>query len=223
MKRLIVSDTHIGSRFCRKKELVNLLKEAKYDQLILNGDIIEFLKIPTFTPLIMEIFKNVDFTKEIIYIIGNHDVSLQGFIGETFRNVKFVKEYCFEEGGRKFRIEHGDKYDKGIVHWKTVMKLISFFQDVLEKIFNINLSAWYTKLKFNKRKIKRLWDMMELNNDVDVLIVGHTHVPEVLIWIDEEEKIKTYVNTGDWVTHATYVEINDGVIRLRNFLKKRIL
>jgi len=223
MKRLIVSDTHIGSRFCRKKELVNLLKEAKYDQLILNGDIIEFLKIPTFTPLIMEIFKNVDFTKEIIYIIGNHDVSLQGFIGETFRNVKFVKEYCFEEGGRKFRIEHGDKYDKGVVHWKTVMKLISFFQDVLEKIFNINLSAWYTKLKFNKRKIKRLWDMMELNNDVDVLIVGHTHVPEVLIWIDEEEKIKTYVNTGDWVTHATYVEINDGVIRLRNFLKKRIL
>lgn len=223
MKRLIVSDTHIGSRFCRKKELINLLKETKYDQLILNGDIIEFLKIPTFTPLVMEIFKNVDFTKEIIYVIGNHDVSLQGFIGETFRNVKFVKEYCFEEGGRKFRIEHGDKYEKGIVHWKTVMKLISFFQDVLEKIFNINLSAWYTKLKFNKRKIKRLWDMMELNNDVDVLIVGHTHVPEVLIWIDEEEKIKTYVNTGDWVTHATYVEINDGVIRLRNFLKKRIL
>ena len=223
MKRLIVSDTHIGSRFCRKKELINLLKETKYDQLILNGDIIEFLKIPTFTPLVMEIFKNVDFTKEIIYVIGNHDVSLQGFIGETFRNVKFVKEYCFEEGGRKFRIEHGDKYEKGIVHWKTVMKLISFFQDVLEKIFNINLSAWYTKLKFNKRKIKRLWDMMELNNDVDVLIVGHTHVPEVLIWIDEEEKIKTYVNTGDWVTHATYVEINAGVIRLRNFLKKRIL
>lgn len=223
MKRLIVSDTHIGSRFCRKKELIDLLKETKYDQLILNGDIIEFLKIPTFTPLVMEIFKNVDFTKEIIYVIGNHDVSLQGFIGETFRNVKFVKEYCFEEGGRKFRIEHGDKYEKGIVHWKTVMKLISFFQDVLEKIFNINLSAWYTKLKFNKRKIKRLWDMMELNNDVDVLIVGHTHVPEVLIWIDEEEEIKTYVNTGDWVTHATYVEINNGVIRLRNFLKKRIL
>ena len=223
MKRLIVSDTHIGSRFCRKQELIKLLKQKKYDQLILNGDIIEFLKIPTFTPLVIEIFKNIDFTKEIIYVVGNHDISLQGFVGQAFRNVKFVKEYCFEEGGRKFRIEHGDKYERGIVHWKTIMKLVSFFQDILEKIFNVNLSAWYNKLKFNKRKIKRLWDMMELNNDVDVLIVGHTHIPEVLIWIDEEEQIKTYVNTGDWVSHATYVEIEDGVIRLRNFLKKQVL
>jgi len=99
------------------------------------------------------------------------------------------------------------------------MKFISFFQDIIEKILNVNLSAWYTKLKFNKRKIKRLWDIMDENRDVDVLIVGHTHVPEVIIWIDSEEEIKTYVNTGDWVSHTTYVEIDDGVIRLRNFLK----
>ena len=138
---MIVSDTHIGSRFCRKQELIKLLKQKKYDQLILNGDIIEFLKIPTFTPLVIEIFKNIDFTKEIIYVVGNHDISLQGFVGQAFRNVKFVKEYCFEEGGRKFRIEHGDKYERGIVHWKTIMKLVSFFQDILEKIFNVNLSS----------------------------------------------------------------------------------
>jgi len=220
MKRLIVSDTHIGSRFCKKDDLIKLLHEVKYDQLILNGDIIEFLKIPTFTPLVMDIVKGVDFTKEIIYIIGNHDISLSGWIGQTFANVKFLKEYTFEEGGRTFKIEHGDQYERGIVHSRMLMKLISSFQDILEWFFNINLSAWYSRLKFNRRKIKRLWDIMDLNNEVDVLIVGHTHVPEVLIWIDEEENIKTYVNTGDWVSHATYVEINDGVVRLRNFLKK---
>jgi len=220
MKRLIVSDTHIGSRFCKKDDLIKLLQETKYDQLILNGDIIEFLKIPTFTPLVMDIIRGVDFTKEIIYVIGNHDISLSGFIGQTFKNVKFVKEFFFEEGGRTFKIEHGDKYERGIVHSRVLMKIISAAQDVLELFFNINLSDWYTKLKFNKRKVKRLWDIMDLNENIDVLIMGHTHVPEVLIWIDEEENIKTYVNTGDWVSHATYVEIIDGVIRLRNFLKK---
>ncbi len=220
MKRLIVSDTHIGSRFCKKSDLIKLLQNSKYDQLILNGDIIEFLKIPTFTPLVIDLVNSVDFTKEIIYVIGNHDISLRGFIGKTFANVRFVKEYCFEEGGRKFRIEHGDKYERGIVHSRYLMKIISVFQDMLEKTFNINLAAWYSKLKFNRRKVKRLWDIMDLNNDVDVLIIGHTHLPEVLIWIDEEEKIKTYVNTGDWVSHATYVEIDSGVVRLRNFLKK---
>ena len=101
------------------------------------------------------------------------------------------------------------------------MKIISVFQDFLERYFNIDVSTWFNNLKINKRKIKRLWDIIDLNNDVDVLIVGHTHIPEAVIWIDENEKIKTYVNTGDWVSHATYVEINDGVVRLRNFLKKQ--
>ncbi len=50
--------------------------------------------------------------------------------------------------------------------------------------------------------------------------MGQLHITEVVIWIDENENIKTYVNSGDWVQHATYIEINDGVIRLRNFLKK---
>lgn len=221
MKRIIISDTHIGSKFYREKELYDFLDSEDYDQLILNGDIIEFLKIPTFTQNCMEIVKKVDYSKEIIYIIGNHDIALAQFSNKEMFGVRFAEEYEFEDGGRKFRIEHGDKYEKGIVHYRTVMKIISVFQDFLERYFNVDVSTWFNNLKINKRKIKRLWDIIDLNNDVDVLIVGHTHIPEAVIWIDENEKIKTYVNTGDWVSHATYVEINDGVVRLRNFLKKQ--
>ena len=221
MKRIIISDTHIGSKFYREKELYDFLDSEDYNQLILNGDIIEFLKIPTFTQNCMEIVKKVDYSKEIIYIIGNHDIALAQFSNKEMFGVRFAEEYEFEDGGRKFRIEHGDKYEKGIVHYRTVMKIISVFQDFLERYFNVDVSTWFNNLKINKRKIKRLWDIIDLNNDVDVLIVGHTHIPEAVIWIDENEKIKTYVNTGDWVSHATYVEINDGVVRLRNFLKKQ--
>ena len=169
----------------------------------------------------MEIFKTAkEKAKEIIYVIGNHDVAMRDFISHTFENIRFVDEYCFEENGRKFRIEHGDKYEKGIVHFRFIMQIISVFQDAIEKIFDVDLSTWFNNLKINRRKIKRLWDIIDLNNDVDVLIIGHTHMPEAVIWIDENEKIKTYVNCGDWVQHATYVEIEDGVVRLRNFLKK---
>lgn len=220
MKRLIISDTHIGSRFCRKEDLLQMLKTSDYDQLILNGDIIEFLKVPTFTPLALDIFKSIDYSKEIIYVVGNHDVALANLIGQDLYGVKFVDEYCFEESGRIFRVEHGDKYETGLVHRKYTMKFISLIQDWLERTFNVDLSSWLTNLKIKKRKIKKLWDIMDTNDDVDVLVVGHMHIPEVVIWIDEDENIKTYVNSGDWVQHATYVEINDGVIRLRNFLKK---
>jgi len=220
LKRLIISDTHIGSKFYKEEELCEFLSSAKYDQLILNGDIIEFLKIPTFTKWAMNVLKIVDYNKEIIYIIGNHDRALANFAGKEIFGIRFMNQYEFEENGRKFRVEHGDKYEKGIVHYRTVMKIISVFQDFLERYFNLDVSTWFNNLRINRRKIKRLWDIIDLNNDVDVLIIGHTHIPEAVIWIDENEKIKTYVNSGDWVSHATYVEINNGVVRLRNFLKK---
>ena len=217
MKRLIISDTHIGSRFYKKEELLRLLRTKKYDQLILNGDIIEFLKGPTFTTIALDILRAIDPNKEVIYIVGNHDTAIANLIGQEFMNVKFVREYSFQEGGRSFRIEHGDKYETGLVHRRYIMKIISTFQDIIEKTFGLDLSTWITNLKLKKRKLKRLWDIIDHNNDIDALIIGHTHIPEVIIWIDENEKIKTYVNTGDWVQHATYVEIEDGVIRLRNF------
>jgi len=217
LKRLIISDTHIGSRFYKKEELLRLLRTKKYDQLILNGDIIEFLKGPTFTTIALDILRAIDPNKEVIYIVGNHDTAIANLIGQEFMNVKFVREYSFQEGGRSFRIEHGDKYETGLVHRRYIMKIISTFQDIIERTFGLDLSTWITNLKLKKRKLKRLWDIIDHNNDIDALIIGHTHIPEVIIWIDENEKIKTYVNTGDWVQHATYVEIEDGVIRLRNF------
>ena len=220
MKRLIISDTHIGSQFCREQQLLDLLRTKEYDQLILNGDIIEFLKIPSFTKKAAQLLKSIDYTKEVIYIIGNHDRALDGFIGSEFLNIKFCDIYEFEEGGRKFRIEHGDQYENGVLHYRGLMKFISLFQDIFERYFNFNLGRWFTNFRLKKRKLQRVWDIVDQNSDVDVMIIGHMHIPEVLIWIDGDENLKTYVNTGDWVQHATYVEIDDGIVRLKNFLKE---
>ena len=48
--------------------------------------------------------------------------------------------------------------------------------------------------------------------------MGHTHIPEVLIWIHADQTVKTYVNSGDWVTHKTYVSIVNDRVRLKEFL-----
>ena len=55
---------------------------------------------------------------------------------------------------------------------------------------------------------------------MQMFIMGHTHNPEVLIWVDKNEKIKTYVNTGDWIDNCTYVLIKDAQVRLRKFERK---
>ena len=49
MRRLIISDLHLGSLFVNEDDLIKLLSEEKYDELILAGDIIDFLRIPKFT------------------------------------------------------------------------------------------------------------------------------------------------------------------------------
>lgn len=217
MKRVIVSDTHIGTKFYKSAELLKFLKTEKYDELILAGDIIDFIKIPTFTERCLEVISAVNYNKKIIYVVGNHDESLLSLVGKSVHNVEFVKRYEFEEGGRKFRIEHGDDYDKGALHNKIFVKILSVFQNILEFTFDFDFTTWWTEKQIKKHKLRSIIHILRHHPDIDVFIMGHTHIPEALIWINEEEHIKTYINAGDWVTHQTYVTIDEGVARLKKF------
>ena len=194
MKRIVISDVHIGSKYYQADALIQFLKETEYDELILAGDIIDFQKIPEFSVKASRIWKAIDFTKRIIYIPGNHDASLRGFVGQNHFDEKF---------------------------WKTefVMKIISVFHEALEELFDVNLTKWWTNLIFKRRKLRRIWDILKWNEDVDVFIMGHLHRPEFVIWGDGQ-RILTYVNSGDWVSHSTYVSIHDDVVRLREYVKK---
>ncbi len=216
MKRVVISDIHIGSKHYNAKELIAFLEKAEYDQLILAGDIIDLIKIPTFTKRFIEILKVIDFSKEIIYVVGNHDFPFRGLVGSSINNFKFVDKYEFEECGRVFRIEHGDRYEKGIVKKDFLMKIISICHDWLERKFDVDLATWLVEYKMKKRKLRRIWDILKWNDDVDVIIMGHSHHPEAIIWVDNKQSIKTYVNCGDWVAHQTWVSIEDGVVRLKS-------
>jgi len=217
MKRIIISDTHIGSKFYKSDQLLKFLKSEVYDELILAGDIIDFIKVPVFTERCLEVINAVNYNRKIIYVVGNHDESLVSLIGKKVHNVEFVKRYEFESFKRKFRIEHGDEYDKGVLHNRTWIKILSFVQNMLEFAFNFDFTTWWTEKQIKKHKLRSVIHILRQNDDVDVFIMGHTHNPEALIWIDAEQNIKTYINSGDWVTHQTYVTINDGVARLQKF------
>tara|TARA_Y100000034_G_C6813431_1_gene365759 strand:- start:370 stop:1041 length:672 start_codon:yes stop_codon:yes gene_type:complete len=218
MKRLVLSDLHLGSMFSQEKTLIKLLNQIEFDELILAGDIIEFLKIPSFTEDTHEIFQIFsDIKKPIVYVVGNHDISFEKFIGSSIKNIYFTEKYKFTVQERNFVIEHGDKYGKKLMYAKYLMPFVALVGDVLERGWGYNTNAvadWYMN---RKPRVKRIWNIMEKNLDADVFIMGHTHMPEALIWIDSNEKIRTYVNIGDWVEHTTYVYIDGPQVRLKNF------
>ena len=219
--RLIISDTHLGSDYSKESELLSLLTSLDYDELILAGDIVEFLRNPEFTKTSMKLINHIqEFEGSVKYIVGNHDDAFESFVGEYMGNVEFMKEYNFSYEGRKFRIQHGDQYDTGIVKQRYAIQIVSVIQNIIERYFKVNLSKWWTAKQIKKRKLKRIWDIVQWNDDADVFIMGHTHNPEVLIWLDKDENLKTYINCGDWVDNCTYVIIKNGQVRLRKWEHK---
>ena len=217
MKRVVISDLHIGSNFYKSKQLLDFLNSEYYDELILAGDIIDFIKIPLFTKRCLEIMKSIKYDKKIIYVVGNHDESLLNLVGQKIGNIEFVKSYEFESFGRKFRIEHGDDYDKGVLHNKIFVIILSIIQNILEVAFDFDFTTWWTEKQIKKHKLRSVIHILRHHPEIDVFIMGHTHIPEAIVWINADQNIKTYINCGDWVTHQTYVTIVDGVARLRKF------
>ena len=218
MKRVIISDTHIGTKFYRSDKLLKFLQSVEYDELVLAGDIIDFIKIPVFTERCMEILDAIDNeNKRIVYIVGNHDESLIKLVGKKFFNITFLRRYDFEEEGRRFRIEHGDAYDKGALHNKLFVLFLSVLQNLLEFTFNFDFTTWWTEIQIKKHKLRSIINILRHHPKIDVFIMGHTHIPEALIWVNEDQTIKTYINAGDWVTHQTYVTVENGIARLQKF------
>lgn len=218
--RLIISDLHLGSMYAKEDSLCEMINQVHFDELVLAGDIIDFIKIPTFTKKTLKFIEAVrSKNKPIIYVIGNHDINLSKFVGEELDGIKFVEKYEFNYHNRSYRIMHGHQFETGIVTWRFSMNIVSVFQDMLERWLKWDLATWLVKRKLKKRKLRRVWDILQWNKEADVFIMGHTHIPEAVIWIDENEKIKTYVNTGDWIDHKTYAIIKDGQIRLKKWKK----
>ena len=218
--RLVISDLHIGSVHAKEDLLCDMIENVHFDELILAGDIIDFIKVPTFTKRTIKLLETLrEKGKPIIYVIGNHDINLTEFENETINGVKFVSRYEFKYHDRTYRIMHGHQFDTGVVTWRFFMNFVSIFQDFLERRLKWDMATWIVKRKLKKRKLRRVWDILQWNQQADVFIMGHTHIPEAVIWIDENEKIKTYVNTGDWIEHQTYAIIKDGQIRLKKYKK----
>jgi len=215
-KRLIISDLHIGSLYSKEKELLKFLKEMEYDELILAGDIIDFIKVPDFTIESSEIFKFLTYLdKKIIYVVGNHDISLEKFKNIQIGNFYFCEQYDFEYSDRKYRVIHGHQYDTGLVKKRYFMTLMSVCHDWIERVLRFNVTSAFSRFLISMKKLRNIWDVIKWNKDVDVLIMGHIHEPEVVIWVNKYGKIKTYANSGDWVDNMSYIILKEGQLRLK--------
>lgn len=219
MRRLIISDLHIGSLFSRESDIINLFQTIQFDELILAGDIIDFIKVPIFTKnslILFEILSNIKVP--IKYIIGNHDISFGNFEGTSFNNIYFTKKYDFIDEEKKIRVEHGDDYDNYIIKWFYLMNIIAIIGNIIERFFNVDILEYWENYRYKKKGKININNIMIKNNDVDIFIMGHTHRPEILeVNLPNVNKKIKYCNSGDWVSHKSYLILENGEVTLHSF------
>lgn len=179
----------------------------------------------------------------LTYLIGNHDISLRGVELEldnliiTYRNKQRPLLRTFF--GREVYIEHGHEYDP--LFQEHVYDALEFLRSVtgqaldaraldflrnISTTFRIDIGRRNTGLPIKHHsedigvpeRILKIWDtaaeQILKRMRVDIVFFGHTHAPGVTRM---QSQGQYYVNTGDWITHTTFVEMTPGNLWLKDW------
>lgn len=223
-KTIIASDIHVPSPDNKGKEFLQRLKNQTFDQLILNGDIIDGRHIRLFgwwkrrhSNWVKDIIEvaNTQWVK-IKYIIGNHELDVTKKLPRLQDEVDVLPDMIYDNGKKKYYICHGHQFDK--LEWKfTTRSKITFCWGTFLYWFNRTFNSLTKKLWWRyisvisklKRTIKTLmvgWPFVFHKKliktckakKVQWIICGHLH---------RAEKTKIgkydYMNSGDWIELCT--------------------
>ena len=146
---VIISDTHLGQKNRPKGKLDKFLKNLDCETLVMNGDIMDGLriagrskkKLSTYDLNIMDALnEKIAQGVKVIYIPGNHDEELRkmDLYGKTFMGITFAEYYEYKTPeGKNFFISHGDQFDDGLQHTtqtsSRLFKIGDFFHDTAEQ------------------------------------------------------------------------------------------
>jgi len=235
-RTLFVSDTHLGFRFSRARDLLRVLETETYDRLILVGDIFDIQQarkrpyIDEYHTKVAKKILKIARKKDVIYVLGNHDWDIASVLPYTksFARVRICKYYSY------WTSRDGSPIHVGCIHGHQFDNIPRHIALVGDFLYNIGLRAnsllnrirrvfglpYFSYSKWCKDKAKSLIARTLNIHDkqlnfcdkyhYDVLITGHTHMPRI-----DEVGNKLLVNTGAFVEIATYVIEENGNFELK--------
>ena len=221
-KSVFISDLHIGSDITNYNALFKFLKEIKTQKLYLVGDIIQRNCENDDRRLIefLNILDSRDF--EVIYILGNHELSTGDGLPAPIKDRDFVKRIICKAKCGDILVEHGDGYDKKD-------KMLQFLKSIARKTQIRKEHNYQTIKKAIKRRLDKCLKTIAKNtlngsfskymilkakkNRCKAVICGHFHKP----YTTAKYGIK-YYNCGDWIDSCTYVAQSlDGKLELKRY------
>ncbi len=232
LEAVVISDTHLGTRSCKAKELLLYLKSVQPNHLLLNGDIIDIWQFSksyfpkTQLKVVRQIIKMMEQGTKVQYIVGNHDEALRRFVGTTVGNFSIVNKVVLDINGAKSWVFHGDAFDVVMHHSKWLAKLGATgyaLLTIINKVVNgflslfgkmrISLSRDIKRMVKSKRddittKFEKTVADLAIKKKYKYAICGHIHWPAHKMINNESGRVM-YLNSGDWVENLTALEFEN--------------
>ena len=225
MTYLFIADLHLSPDHPRLVQgFLALLQQyqQQHTQLYILGDwfnawIGDDYTAPWLDEIIQHLKQFTDAGNQIYFQVGNRDFALgQKFLNQ-FNGKLLPDVYTLNIGNQTFRIEHGDALCTDDVSYQRFRKIIR--NPIILGLIKSTPLSFRQKLANGFRKKSRAanqtksYAIMDVNqqaverdlNDVDVLIHGHTHRPEI-----HDIHGKKRIVLGDWrADQAQILEINE--------------
>jgi UDP-2,3-diacylglucosamine pyrophosphatase LpxH len=224
---LILSDLHLGAETSHAREATRVLKENRFQRLILLGDIFADLN---FARLTKEHWKFLGYIRklsnpkrhiEVVWVEGNHDHGLTNIMSHLV-GVRVYQHYEWEFFGLQHIAIHGHQFDGFQVNRVRLSRL------------GTSLYLQLQKMDFKTKPIARLIDRLNTRwlrmspkvaagalayartHGADRIFCGHTHEA-----IHTEENGIEYYNSGGWVdSKLTYLTIDGLGVQIHEYGKR---
>lgn len=235
MALYIFSDAHLGSgseeleahKVAKIAELFERVKQDG-DRLVILGDLFDFWfeykhAIPKEHADVLLMLRGlVQAGIAVDYVSGNHDFWMDDYfetqIGVTLHRDSFDTEY----NGKRLHLTHGDglaKADRGYRFLKKILrnkfniwlyrKLPTDWAIPLAKFVSGSSRDYTSKRDHTFAPDYEQYAAQKLTDGYDIVIIGHLHIP-----VQTELDGGTYINSGDFINHFSYVRLDDSGVRL---------
>ena len=224
---LILSDLHLGGETSHAREATRVLKENRFQRLILLGDIFADLN---FARLTKEHWKFMGYIRklsnpkrniEVVWVEGNHDHGLANIMSHLV-GVRVYQEYTWEYHGLRHVAIHGHQFDGFQVNRLRLSRL------------GTSLYLQLQKLDFKNKPIARLIDRLNTrwlrmskkvasgalalarHRGAERIFCGHTHEA-----LHVERDGISYYNSGGWVdSRLTYLTFDQTGVQIHEYRKR---
>ena len=225
---LILSDLHLGAQMSHAREATRVLKENRFERLILLGDIFADLNFARLTKehwKFLGLIRKLSNPKrkiEVVWVEGNHDHGLTDIMSHLV-GVRVYQSYEWIYRGLHHVAIHGHQFDG--------------FQ-----VNQLRLSRWGTslylmlqKLDFKSKPIARMIDRLNTrwlrmspkvsagalahakHHGADRIFCGHTHEA-----LHIERDGINYYNSGGWVdSRLTYLTIDELGVKIHEYVEHK--